>query len=63
MVKTLTITVGVVMALSGALFTFQGLGLIKGSAMTGVQLWAILGPIIAGLGVALAYVGFASARS
>jgi hypothetical protein len=52
-----------VMALSGALFTFQGLGLIKGSAMTGVQLWAILGPIIAGLGVALAYVGFASARS
>jgi hypothetical protein len=63
MVKTLTITVGVVMVLSGALFTFQGLGLIKGSSMTGVQMWAILGPIIAGLGVALAYVGLASARS
>jgi hypothetical protein len=62
MKRTLAITVGVVMVLFGAVFTFQGLGVIKGSAMTGVQMWAILGPIIAGLGVALAYVGFASTR-
>jgi hypothetical protein len=40
----------------GLLFTFQGLGYIKGSAMTGVEFWAVLGPAIAGFGVALAIV-------
>jgi hypothetical protein len=45
------------MVVVGLLFTFQGLGYIKGSAMTGVDFWALLGPVIAGLGVALAIVG------
>lgn len=40
----------------GLLWTFQGLGYIKGSAMTGVDLWAVLGPAVAGFGVALAIV-------
>lgn len=39
------------------MWTLQGLGYLKGSAMTGVELWAIVGPIVAGLGVALAFVG------
>ena len=38
----------------GALLTGQGLGWIGGSSMTGESTWAIVGPIIAGLGVALA---------
>ena len=38
----------------GAVWTFQGLGYLEGSAMTGVETWAIIGPIVAGLGVALA---------
>ena len=40
----------------GLLWTFQGLGYIKGSAMTGVEFWAVLGPALAGFGVALAIV-------
>jgi len=55
--KTLPITIGVLMVVVGAVWTFQGLGYLKGSPMTGVQLWAVVGPIVAGLGVALAYVG------
>jgi hypothetical protein len=55
--KTLPITLGVLMVVVGAVWTFQGLGYLKGSPMTGVELWAVLGPIVAGFGVALAYVG------
>jgi hypothetical protein len=40
----------------GVLWTFQGLGYIKGSAMTGVEFWAILGPAVAGFGIALGIV-------
>ena len=55
--KTLPITIGVLMVVVGAVWTFQGLGYVKGSPMTGVEIWAVVGPIVAGLGVALAYVG------
>jgi len=55
--KTLPTTLGVLMVVIGAVWTFQGLGYLEGSPMTGVELWAVLGPIVAGLGVALAYVG------
>jgi hypothetical protein len=56
--RTVPITIGLVMVVVGALWTFQGLGYLEGSAMTGVEVWAIIGPLVAGLGVALAYVGF-----
>jgi drug/metabolite transporter superfamily protein YnfA len=55
--KPVLITVGVVIAAFGAIFTLQGLGLIGGSAMTGSTLWAILGPIIAVAGIALVVFG------
>jgi len=48
---------GALMAVVGLIWTLQGLGYLKGSAMTGVHLWAVLGPIVAGLGVALVIVG------
>jgi hypothetical protein len=47
------IPLGVVMVVFGTLFTFQGLGYVGGSAMTGSSFWAIAGPVIAGLGVAV----------
>jgi hypothetical protein len=55
--KPVLITVGVIVAILGAVFTFQGLGFIGGSAMTGSTLWAVLGPIIAVVGIALVVVG------
>lgn len=55
--KTLPVALGVLLIIVGGIWTFQGLGVIKGSPMTGVELWAILGPLVAGLGVALLIVG------
>jgi hypothetical protein len=60
--KTVPATLGVVMVVLGVVFTLQGLGYLKGSPMTNVQLWAVLGPVIAGLGVALVYVALAAGR-
>ncbi len=55
--RTLPISLGLLMAVVGAVWTFQGLGYLEGSPMTGVAVWAIIGPLVAGLGVALALVG------
>lgn len=55
--KSLPIALGVIMVVVGAVWTFQGLGYLEGSAMTGVAVWAVVGPLLAGFGVALVYVG------
>jgi hypothetical protein len=53
--KNLRAGLGVLMVLVGLIWTLQGLGVLKGSSpMTGVTLWAIIGPIVAVLGVILA---------
>jgi len=54
--RALGIALGVLMLVTGAIWTFQGLGYLKGSAMTDQSVWAIIGPILAGLGVALVIV-------
>ncbi|MCW2739123.1 hypothetical protein [Nocardioides sp.] len=51
--RPLGVALGAIMLLMGAVWTFQGLGYIEGSPMTDQTLWAVLGPILAGLGVAL----------
>ncbi|HZE40572.1 MAG TPA: hypothetical protein VE172_17355 [Stackebrandtia sp.] len=48
---------GVLLAGFGTVFTLQGLGYVTGSPMTSVTLWAIVGPIIALIGLALIVVG------
>jgi hypothetical protein len=45
------VSVGVGMVVVGLLWTGQGLGWIGGSFMSGVPLWAMIGPLVAGLGV------------
>ena len=60
--RALALALGIVMVLVGALWTFQGLGYVGGSPMTGVKFWALVGPIDAGLGVALAIVGWRRPR-
>ena len=57
MPKPVLITIGSIVAVMGVVFTFQGLGVIGGSAMTGSTLWAILGPIIALAGIVLVIMG------
>ncbi len=51
--RALSIALGAVMVLTGALWTFQGLGYLEGSPMTDQSAWAVIGPMLAGLGVAL----------
>lgn len=54
--RALLVALGVAMVLVGAVWTFQGLGYLEGSPMTDQSLWAVLGPLLAGLGVALVIV-------
>lgn len=53
MKKSVHIVVGVVLVIVGCTFTLQGLGYLAGSPMTGVTLWAVVGPIVAVLGIVL----------
>lgn len=48
---------GAIVALLGLLFTLQGVGVIKGSAMSGTAFWAVAGPVIIVAGLALAGFG------
>jgi hypothetical protein len=43
--------------IAGVVWTLQGLGFIKGSVMTGVTLWALIGPVIALGGLAVTVTG------
>jgi len=52
--RALGLVAAVLMVLVGGLWTLQGLGYVGGSSMSGSDAWAIVGPVVAGLGVALA---------
>jgi len=52
--RALGLAVAGLMVLVGALWTAQGLGWVGGSSMSGEDVWAVIGPALAGLGVALA---------
>ena len=51
------LTGGLLAVVLGALWTLQGLDLLGGSVMSGVTIWAIIGPIVAVAGLALIVVG------
>ena len=54
--RPLLIALGAIMIVMGAIWTLQGLNVIQGSAMSDNSTWAIVGPILAGLGGALVIV-------
>ena len=56
MKKSLPLALGGLLTAVGLVWTFQGLGYLTGSPMTGVPLWAILGPLVGGFGLALVLV-------
>jgi hypothetical protein len=60
--KVLSLALGALLVAVGGVWTFQGLGYLAGSPMTGVAAWAIVGPVVAGLGVALIVVGLRGTR-
>jgi hypothetical protein len=55
--KPALVVVGVVVALAGLLFTLQGVGVIKGSAMSSTTFWSVAGPIIMVVGLLVAGAG------
>ena len=51
---------GVILSGVGLVWTLQGLGILRGSVMSGSSLWATIGPIV--LVVGLILIGIAIAR-
>ncbi len=45
--RPLAVGLGGLLVLVGAVWTAQGLGYLTGSPMTGVTLWAVVGPLVA----------------
>jgi hypothetical protein len=60
--KLVLVIVGVLAALTGAIWTLQGLGYINGSFMTGATVWAVIGPVVALAGLALIVFGLRGRR-
>jgi hypothetical protein len=58
MKTTVLVGVGAVLVLLGAVWTLQGVGVLEGSPMTGVTLWAVIGPIVVLIGLVTAALGF-----
>jgi hypothetical protein len=50
-------TLGVLAVVLGALWTLQGLDIVGGSVMSGVGMWAVIGPIVAVAGLVLIAMG------
>ena len=55
--------VGAVLVLIGAVWFFQGVGLLGGSGMTGDSKWAVIGAVCVVAGVALVATGLRIRRS
>jgi hypothetical protein len=51
--RVVLLVVGVVLFGLGILWTLQGVGVVRGSVMSGVTVWAIIGPVVAVSGVLL----------
>jgi hypothetical protein len=52
-----SLVLGVILILVGLVWTLQGLDVLGGSAMSGVALWAVVGPFVMLIGVILAVSG------
>ena len=45
---------GILLFLVGVLWTLQGLDILGGSGMSGVAIWAVIGPFVALIGIVVA---------
>ncbi|HXN05318.1 MAG TPA: hypothetical protein VN895_10845 [Candidatus Acidoferrum sp.] len=55
--RTLSLVIGGIAILAGAVWILQGAGVLPGSFMTGQRMWLIIGIVVAAIGLALAYNG------
>jgi hypothetical protein len=54
---------GVLLTVAGVIWALQGFGVIGGSFMSGDSVWAIIGPVVAVVGVILVAIAVRRARS
>jgi hypothetical protein len=57
-----SVVIGVLLVLAGAVWALQGFGVLGGSAMSGKSMWAVIGPIVAVVGLVLLVLGSRSVR-
>jgi hypothetical protein len=55
--KSARVALGAFLVLIGVVWFLQGIDVLGGSAMSGVTLWAVVGPVVAAIGVVLALSG------
>jgi hypothetical protein len=55
--RWLWLVIGFLLVLTGVVWTLQGLDLLGGSAMSGNRMWAVIGPVVAIAGLAVAGAG------
>ena len=55
--RVVLVVVGVLIAIAGVVWALQGFGVIGGSFMSGTTLWAVIGPVVALVGLAIAATG------
>jgi hypothetical protein len=60
--RIVLVVIGALVALAGIVFTLQGLGYVSGSFMTGATVWAIIGPVVALVGLGIVALGFRAGR-
>jgi hypothetical protein len=60
--RIIGLAVGALMIVVGVIWTLQGLDILKGSSMSGVEYWAVVGPALAGFGLALGIVALRRPR-
>lgn len=56
------VVIGLAAALAGLVWTLQGLGYVGGSFMSGATVWAVIGPIVALVGLVLITLGLRGRR-
>jgi hypothetical protein len=61
--KWVLAAVGVVLLVAGMIWALQGFGVVGGSFMSGNSVWAIIGPVVAVIGLVLILIGLRRARS
>ena len=56
------VIVGILLVVVGAVWTLQGLGYLPGSVMSGVTFWAVVGPVVAVVGLVIVVRGWSRGR-
>ncbi|MEH0841528.1 hypothetical protein V6U81_03915 [Micromonospora sp. CPCC 205711] len=58
----LTLTLGLLAVVVGAVWTVQGLGYVSGSVMTDERIWALIGPVLTLVGLVVIWRGLRARR-